>query len=102
MKGHRLTNRSFLQLALFALTNVLAKRIWRHCAVIVALAVLGAQEPPRLRPLPKASQNLKTGPDVGSSVPLFTLLDQYGAPRDFDNLRGKKGLVLVFVRSADW
>jgi hypothetical protein len=76
--------------------------MWRSCAVIVAVAVLGAQESPRLRPLPKASRNLKSGPDVGAPVPVFTLQDQYGAPRNFDNLRGAKGLVLVFVRSADW
>jgi cytochrome oxidase Cu insertion factor (SCO1/SenC/PrrC family) len=76
--------------------------MWRNCAVIVAAAILGAQESPRLRPLPKASLNFKTGPEVGATVPPFALQDQYGAPRNFDNLRGRTGLVLVFVRSADW
>jgi len=76
--------------------------MWRNCAVIVAVAVLAGQESPRLRPLPKASQNLKSGPDVGASIPILSLQDQYGAARNFDNLGGAKGLVLVFVRSADW
>lgn len=43
-----------------------------------------------------------TGPEVGSTVPAFSLVDQNGQPRGIDNLKGPNGLVLVFVRSADW
>ena len=42
------------------------------------------------------------GPQVGSRVPDFTLLDQQGRSRTLASLMGPKGLMLVFFRSADW
>ena len=42
------------------------------------------------------------GPAVGQPLPPFEAPDQDGRPRSFDSLRGPKGLVLVFFRSADW
>ena len=42
------------------------------------------------------------GPQVGTRVPDFTLADQRGRPRTLASLMGPKGLMLVFVRSADW
>ena len=42
------------------------------------------------------------GPAVGQPLPPFEAPDQNGTPRSFDSLRGPKGLVLVFFRSADW
>ena len=42
------------------------------------------------------------GPAVGQPLPGFEAPDQDGRPRSFDRLRGPKGLVLVFFRSADW
>jgi peroxiredoxin len=44
----------------------------------------------------------KLGPQTGSRVPEFTLLDQKGQPRTLTSLMGPKGLMLVFYRSADW
>ena len=44
----------------------------------------------------------KLGPQVGSHVPDFTLLDQKGQSRTLTSLMGPKGLMLVFLRSADW
>lgn len=41
-------------------------------------------------------------PSVGQSLPAFEAPDQTGRKRSFENLRGPKGLVLVFFRSADW
>ena len=35
-------------------------------------------------------------------LPGFSLTDQNGRTREFANLKGPKGLVLVFFRSADW
>jgi hypothetical protein len=49
-----------------------------------------------------AAGQVKTGPEVGSRIPAFELADQHGRRRAFDNLRGPNGLVLTFVRSADW
>ena len=44
----------------------------------------------------------KTGPEVGTKIPAFQARDQYGRTQTFDSLKGRKGLVLLFVRSADW
>ena len=44
----------------------------------------------------------RTGPDVGQKIPAFQASDQNGRVQTFDTLKGKKGLVLLFVRSADW
>ena len=42
------------------------------------------------------------GPQVGARVPDFTLADQRGKSRTLKSLMGPKGLMLVFIRSADW
>jgi peroxiredoxin len=43
------------------------------------------------------------GPAVGETFPhQLAAPDQHGAERSLDNLMGERGLVLLFVRSADW
>lgn len=42
------------------------------------------------------------GPGVGARIPGFELNDQAGKAQTFASLRGPKGLMLVFYRSADW
>ncbi len=42
------------------------------------------------------------GVKIGQTVPGFRLTDQNGQPRTLQDLRGPKGLMLVFFRSADW
>jgi hypothetical protein len=42
------------------------------------------------------------GPAIGERLPAFELADQAGTLRDFESLRGPRGLVLVFFQSADW
>ena len=44
----------------------------------------------------------KLGPQVGETVPDFSLSDQHGKTRTLSSVMGSKGLVLVFNRSADW
>lgn len=61
-----------------------------------------AADRPRLHPLPRQSQNAKTGPEVGTPIPWFQAIDQNGRRQTFDSLHGPKGLVLQFDRSADW
>jgi peroxiredoxin len=39
---------------------------------------------------------------VGAKIPLLRGIDQFGKERDFENLKGPKGLVILFYRSADW
>ena len=49
-----------------------------------------------------AAVALRTGPEIGARIPDFTASDQSGKQQTFASLRGPKGLVLMFVRSADW
>jgi hypothetical protein len=44
----------------------------------------------------------RLGPQVGTSLPDFTLRDQRGALRSLKSLLGPKGAIIVFFRSADW
>jgi hypothetical protein len=48
------------------------------------------------------NDGVATGPAVGEKVPDFTLPDQNGREWSPSQLMGPKGLLLVFVRSADW
>ena len=43
-----------------------------------------------------------TGPEVGQKIPYFRALDQSGKLQDFNSIRGPKGAMIVFLRSADW
>lgn len=49
-----------------------------------------------------AAMAIKTGPEVGARIPAFEAQDQNGKTQTFASLKGPKGLVLMFVRSADW
>ena len=51
---------------------------------------------------PAAGSTIDIGPAVGAHIPPFAAVDRTGAPRDFKSLQGKKGVVLVFFRSAKW
>lgn len=64
--------------------------------------VWAADERPRLRPLNDQSANAKTGPAVGARIPEFEAVDLNGKRQTFETLKGPKGLVLLFARSADW
>jgi hypothetical protein len=44
----------------------------------------------------------KRGPQVGETVPDFSLKDQFGKTWTRQSLLGPKGAMLVFIRSADW
>ncbi len=71
------------------MTNSIRTAVW--CALVSL--VFGASP---------ARAKGKTGPDIGERIPAFELPDQNGNTQTFESLRGPKGLVLVFVRSADW
>ena len=45
---------------------------------------------------------VKTGPAIGEKTPAFELNDHTGKTQTFASLRGPKGLLLLFHRSADW
>jgi hypothetical protein len=42
------------------------------------------------------------GLEIGQQAPAFALLDQFGHEQSNTTLRGPKGTVLLFFRSADW
>ena len=44
----------------------------------------------------------KLGPSLGSKAPKFEAKDQFGKSQSLASLRGPKGLILLFIRSADW
>jgi hypothetical protein len=39
---------------------------------------------------------------VGQKAPAFSAPDQFGAQQTLDTLKGPKGTILLFFRSADW
>ena len=69
------------------------------CALFSLVAPATAQQS---APQPVLPDVQKLGPQVGSRVPDFTLLDQKGQSRTLASLMGPKGLMLVFFSSADW
>ena len=44
----------------------------------------------------------KRGPQVGERVPDFRLVDQTGTERTLQSVMGRRGAMLIFIRSADW
>jgi len=48
------------------------------------------------------NEGATSGISIGARIPDFSLPDQSGKTRSFDDLTGKSGLLLVFTRSADW
>ncbi len=69
------------------------------CAALGQSTGATSQRPSPQPPLPDVQ---KLGPQVGSPVPDFTLLDQKGQSRTLASIMGPKGLMLVFNRSAAW
>lgn len=45
---------------------------------------------------------MSIGLTVGEKAPAFSARDQFGRTQTLDTLRGPKGTVLLFFRSADW
>jgi peroxiredoxin len=39
---------------------------------------------------------------VGQKAPAFSAVDQFGHEQSTETLKGSKGTVLLFFRSADW
>jgi hypothetical protein len=66
-------------------------------ALLVSLGV-----PTRGQQTVEAPDVQALGPQVGAQVPAFSLQDQHGDVRTLESVMGPQGLMLVFVRSADW
>ena len=70
--------------------------VW-SVVVLTAMVQPMAQEPSRER-----IDVTKLGPQVGERVPDFSLVDQTGRTRNLLSIMGRRGGMLVFIRSADW
>ena len=77
-------------------------RTWLCALLTLCLHAAADDNRPRLRPLTDQSANVKTGPAVGAHIPDFEAVDLNGERQTFETLKGPKGLLLTFVRSADW
>jgi cytochrome oxidase Cu insertion factor (SCO1/SenC/PrrC family) len=72
-----------------------AMRTLTTSLIVLAAVALAAGQSPTVDPQ-------TVGPQIGSTVPSFTLTDQNGQSRTLQSLMGSKGVILVFFRSADW
>lgn len=63
-----------------------------------AFGLVAGQENPSTNPTAPPSIGL----EVGQHAPAFGLPDQFGQEQSNDTLKGSKGTVLLFFRSADW
>jgi len=53
-------------------------------------------------PSTKSVSPAEKGPAIGETIPAFAAYDQHGKRQSLSTLTGANGLVLLFVRSADW
>ena len=67
--------------------------------VLLAHARIEAQAP---RPPIEKIDVSRLGPQVGERVPDFSLKDQHGKTQTLQSIKGPRGVMLVFQRSADW
>jgi hypothetical protein len=67
----------------------------------LVLAAIFASPPSSARAAQKPTAS-GAGPQIGERAPDFSLPDQRGVARTLDSLRGSRGTIVVFIRSADW
>jgi len=65
---------------------------------IAVLALSSGQE----KPASGDSVTPAIGLNIGQPAPAFALTDQFGHEQSNQTLKGPKGTVIVFFRSADW
>ena len=72
----------------------------RFLTIAAALALSTMSVPAQLPPPPV--DLTAVGPQVGTKVPGFSGVDQFGRTHTLESSLGPKGAMLVFFRSADW
>jgi cytochrome oxidase Cu insertion factor (SCO1/SenC/PrrC family) len=68
--------------------------------IVTVLTLAAAFAGPQSGGAPRSLDAL--GPQVGQRVPDFALRDQNGTSHSLESVRGPKGAMIVFFRSADW
>jgi hypothetical protein len=66
--------------------------------VVVSSAFVSALENPATNHASASSVGL----EIGQQAPAFALQDQFGHEHSNETLKGPKGTVILFFRSADW
>jgi cytochrome oxidase Cu insertion factor (SCO1/SenC/PrrC family) len=74
--------------------------IWR-LVIVPAVAVLFVLHSQAQSPRARIDVSA-LGPQVGERVPDFQLSDQSGRAQTLQTIMGRRGAMLVFIRSADW
>ena len=71
---------------------------------IAMLFSIGALSLPSGQEKPPAREGVvpSIGLQIGQPAPAFALTDQFGHEQSNESLRGSKGTVILFFRSADW
>ena len=78
---------------------MLSRTILLLLSIVFAPLVIGQEEFDTVDPL---DDDFRTGIEVGTRIPEFLAVDLNGKSWDFESIRGPKGAVLHFYRSADW
>jgi len=45
---------------------------------------------------------MRRGPAIGEVIPPFEAPDQHGRVQSLETISGPRGVVIAFIRSADW
>ncbi len=69
--------------------------------VVLAMAII-AGSVFFLFPSMASDEPISTGPEIGASIPAIQASDQWGKTREFKDLSGPEGLLLLFFRTVDW
>ncbi len=70
-------------------------------AILFSVGLLALASGQENRP-PSDSVAPSIGLEIGQRAPAFALPDQFGHEQSNETLKGSKGTVLLFFRSADW
>ena len=73
----------------------------RRLLLVQAVAVLVVLHVDAQRPRARIDVSA-LGPQVGERVPDFQLSDHSGRLQTLQTIMGRRGAMLVFIRSADW
>ncbi len=69
-------------------------------AAALACSALSISTNAQQQPAPVDTSTI--GPQVGTAVPPFSGIDQFGVTHTLQSSLGAKGAMLVFFRSSDW
>src|SRR6266436_1555576 len=70
-------------------------------ALLISVVLLAAASGQESR-LSTGASAPPIGLEIGQRAPQFTLVDQFGHEQSNETLKGPKGTIVLFFRSADW